>query len=184
MLAGIVRCLYLLWQGSLSAAQSDVFSTLSKEAGISTYFQASTPIDLDKIRALFRTIEADTDTYIVGSVPIEGYSESHYVHVLASTDGWIVAYYLKSDPASKIVDWLAFKELQKEIKTKLETALATLAASVGVAYPGPTFYDFRYPDATNIMIIGQALDRSNFHRGTTVQFYLLRAKLVNGASRS
>jgi len=32
-------------------------------------------------------------------------------------------------------------------------ALANLAAAAGAAYYGPTYYDFRYPNATHMMII-------------------------------
>jgi hypothetical protein len=40
------------------------------------------------------------------------------------------------------------------LTTKLDNTLAKVAMYAGVSYFGCTYYDFRYPDATHLMLIG------------------------------
>jgi hypothetical protein len=68
-----------------------------------------------------------------------------------SHDGWFVAYYLAADPASKILDWRTYTSTK--ITTKLEETLSVVAVAAGVPFSGATFYDFRNPTATNLMLI-------------------------------
>jgi hypothetical protein len=136
---------------SLSAA-----SVITEEAGISAWFQASTSIDLNNVKSAFRTIETENSDYILGSVPVEGYGESQDVHVYVHTDGWILAYYMASDPVGKIFDWRAYHDGGRtSITTKLESTIALVATEAGVPYSSSdvTYYDFRYPNATNLMLI-------------------------------
>ncbi len=143
----------------------DVVSMLSEEAGIAAYVQVSSPVDLSSVKSAFRTVEDETDQYVIGSVPVEGYPESYDVHVFANTDGWIVAYYLADDPAAKMVDWLAYRSSQDSINTILERVLTTVA---GVPYTDVTFYDFRYPQATHIMLVAEA-GKPGYDEAFTVQ---------------
>jgi hypothetical protein len=129
---------------------------ITEEAGISAWFQASTSIDLNNVKSAFRTIETENSDYILGSVPVEGYEESQDVHVYVHTDGWVLAYYLSEDPVGKIFDWRAYHEGDRtSITTKLENTIALVATEAGVAYSSSdvTYYDFRYPNATNLMLI-------------------------------
>jgi hypothetical protein len=136
---------------SLSAA-----SVITEEAGISAWFQASTSIDLNNVKSAFRTIETENSDYILGSVPVEGYEESQDVHVYVHTDGWVLAYYLSEDPVGKIFDWRAYHEDGRtSITTKLENTIALVSTEAGVPYSSSdvSYYDFRYPNATNLMLI-------------------------------
>lgn len=133
-----------------------IASFMEDEAGISCYFQASSSITLDDVKDIFRTIEVETADYIIGSVPVGEYPESEDVHVYVHTDGWMVAYYLAADPAAKIFDWRHYHDNGlTTITTKLENTLAVLAGEAGVSFTEGIYYDFRYPNATHLMLIAE-----------------------------
>ncbi|MEA3310023.1 MAG: hypothetical protein U9Q70_11020, partial [Chloroflexota bacterium] len=130
-------------------------SVITKEAGIAAYTQISGAIDLSTVRGEFRTIERETDDYIIGSVGIPDYSEDHDPHVYVHTDGWVLGYYLASEPASSIMDLRHYDGVDIGT-TKLEDAIYEILSAIGVVSFDATFYDFRYPNATNIMLIAEA----------------------------
>lgn len=137
-----------------AAMDNQALDTIQNEAGISAYFQSTTPVTISSVRSVFRTIEIETNDYILGSVDIANYTESQAPHVYVHTDGWFLAYYLNTDPVAKIVDLNAYTSSgDTTISTKLENVLAIVAGSAGVGIPGITHYDFRYPNATIMMII-------------------------------
>jgi hypothetical protein len=139
-----------------SAVGEEVATFPQDEAGISAYFKAPTAVDLNEARRAFRTIEVETATYLIGSVPVTDYPESEDVHVYVHRDGWFLAYYLKADPVGKIFDWRRYTDTT--IPTKLEAALAGVAGQAGAAFTGGTYYDFRYPNASHLMLIGDLLN--------------------------
>ena len=137
-------------------AQQSIASFLDSEAGIAAYTQTLTTIDLSVVRDEFRTIERETSQYIVGSVGIPDYSEDHDPHVYVHTDGWVLAYYLADQPASHILDLRHYDGVSIE-STKLENAMKEILTPIGVSSFTATYYDFRYPNATHIMLIAEAI---------------------------
>ncbi len=127
---------------------------LDQEAGISAYFKASA-INLNSVRSLFRTIELDTEDYIIGSIPVTNYLEHFDVHVYVHKDGWILAYYLKQDPAAKIVDIKA----GTITTTHLKNVISLVVAAAGSPFTDVNYYDFRFPDATQMLLVYE--DRNN-----------------------
>jgi hypothetical protein len=150
---GIVRRL----QAPQFAAAADGATTsfLDNEAGITAYFSTTVSINLQSnlLRNKFRTIEADTPNYLIASVPITGYNQFNDVKVFVHTAGWVVAYYGRSDPTSKIFDWEI--EESTSITTRLDKALAIIAGATGTPVYDVYYYDFRYPAATHLMLIGE-----------------------------
>jgi hypothetical protein len=129
----------------------EIGAKLDDEAGMAGYFETSGAIDLDDVRDQFRTIEDETATYIIGSVPVPDHPEQFDVHVYVHVDGWILAYYMNSEPASKIVD-----VYNKTIDTtKLNTTVGALTGLAGYAFSEVTYYDFRYPNATNMLFVAE-----------------------------
>ena len=127
---------------------------IQDEAGISAYFEASSSINLNSVRSAFQTIEIDEQTYILGTVAVAGYPEVYYPHVYVHSDGWFMAYYFDDDPAAKIIDWNAYTASGDTIiSTILENTLTNVAGTAGVGVTDIYFYDFRYPNATTMMII-------------------------------
>ncbi len=136
-----------------SAAATSALSAIEEEAGISAYYKADSSIDLGQIRNMYRTIEDETSTYIIGSMAVGTYPESEDVHVYVDVNGWILAYYLDGVPTGKIVDWTTYHNSgQATLTTKLETTVSAVAGQAGVPYSGATHYHFQFPNATHIAI--------------------------------
>lgn len=131
------------------------------EAGISAYFKSASPVNLADVRGVYRVIEAETTDYIVGSVPVQNYSELYDVHVFVHRTGWLVAYYLSGEPTAKIADLMSYSG-GSTIATVLEKTLVLVAGSAGVAFPGATYYDFRYPNATNLILVAESTDGGDY----------------------
>jgi hypothetical protein len=141
------------------AGPQAVANFLDDEAGISAYFSTTAPIDLALVRPAFRTIEAQTPDYIIGSVAIADNPQSEDVHVYVHKDGWLLAYYLKTEPIGKMFDWRHY--ISGTVATKLDKALATVAGLIGVTSFTPTYYDFLYPNANRLTLIAQDTNSGN-----------------------
>ncbi len=128
-----------------------VAAILDQEAGIAAYYHAPSGISLSQVRSQFRTIETDAPTYLLGSVAVPNYAENFDVHVYVDVNGWILAYYLKVDPAAKIADVRA----QSTASTKLQTVASIVAGAAGAPFSDVTYYDFRYPNATHLLLVGE-----------------------------
>lgn len=142
---------------SAHAEDDTALAGIINEAGIAGYFQTTGPIAINnELRAAFRTIEDETATYIIGSVAVPGYPESYDVHAYVNNNGWIMTYYLKSDPAGKIIDWVHYRASNKtSIQTVLENVSAIVAGAAGKPYTGLTYYDFRNVSANRMMLIAE-----------------------------
>ena len=136
---------------------------LEEEAGITAYSNVMMDIDLDKAKAVYRTIEVEKENYTIGSVALPNYDESEDVHVYVHKDGWIVAYYLKDEPIAKMVSYKHYQEGGEDVVLKLDTALGEMCDGVGLPLISTSYYDFRYPNANRIMIIvdGQWVEGTN-----------------------
>jgi len=130
---------------------------LDDEAGIAAYMKSNLPIDLSIAKQAYRTIEEETDQYIIGSVPLTGYPETEDVHAYVHKDGWIVAYYLNKEPTAKIVDWNNYGQDQTIKSTKLEIGIVVVCNFAGLAVKDVKYYHFKYPNANRLMIVADAL---------------------------
>jgi len=149
--------LLLLFAGSASAAVDFPAS----EAGISAYEKAKSSIDLNTSKSAFASIERETADYIIGTVALSLHAEEEYPHVYVSKDGWIVAYYPKGRSSGWILPW-AYYDGGPLYSTTLSKAIGTVATAVGGTSSNPKYYDFRYPDATKMMLILESTTSSNF----------------------
>lgn len=127
-------------------------SFLEQDAGTIVYAQLS-DVDLDAAKKIMATVEVETGEYIVGSVKLDEYTEASDVHVYVDTSGWIAAYYSRNELPSKIIDWVDFETSGLLEGTRLEKALNYMANAMYMALPDVKYYDFRYPNATDMMII-------------------------------
>ena len=125
---------------------------LEQEAGMSIYINVNSSISVPVAKTAFRTVEKETASYIVGSVPLsESSSASEDGHCFVHKDGWIVVYYLEIEPVSKIVDW-SYYSGGSLAKNKLQIALERVGNIIGVAVTGAQYYDFQYPLANKYML--------------------------------
>jgi hypothetical protein len=127
-------------------------SFLENEAGISAYGQVSST-NLDLAENAFKNVEKKTAEYIIGSVALTDYGETHDVHVYVYISGWIIAYYRNTEKASKIIDWVDYHGVQEITSTKLSDAIDIVTLEMLVLPPDIEYFDFRYPDATKMMIV-------------------------------
>ena len=134
-----------------SGTPAEIATMLSDEAGISAYIQTSGPIDLSQVEGEFRTIETQTTEYIIGSVPVPDHPEHFDTHVYVHSDGWILAYQMEDEATSKMVDVKA-KTISS---TKLETVVSIIAGAAGESVGDLKYYDFRFPNATNILMVAE-----------------------------
>lgn len=128
-------------------------SFLDDEAGQAVYAQADQAINFDHIRGVFRTIEAETAEYLIGSVGVPNYPEPHDAHVYAHQSGWLLAYYPQADPSGKIVDWQTYDG--SAIPNKLEIVLNRVATQGQFTLSDFGYYDFRYPNAAQMMLVAR-----------------------------
>lgn len=150
-----------LFAGSASAA----VDFPADEAGISAYVKAKASIDLNLTKSAFASIERETPDYIIGTVALTYHSEEEYPHVYVSNDGWIVAYYPKVRASSWILPWADYAG-GPLLSTTLSKAVGIVATSVGGSPNGLKYYDFRYPDATKMMVILESTTGTEFFKVT------------------
>jgi len=129
------------------------------EAGISAYVNTSQTIDLDKLKTIFTEVEEVGDNYIIGITPISDFGGDIDVHVYADTDGWIVAYFTKDEPAAKIMQWgkdtnINNPRITEITTTTLEDAIIKAADTAGIlwAVRDIKYYDFEYPNADSMTL--------------------------------
>lgn len=135
-------------------AADNALSFIESEAGISAYYQIPGGITLSVIKPLFRTVEKETTDYLVGSIAVpDWYAESEDVHVYVHKDGWVLAYYLKADPVSKLFDWKNYTP--GNVVTKFDTILKRVADQLQVAAPPATYYHFQQPNANSLLLIAE-----------------------------
>lgn len=133
-------------------AQASGSTFLEQEAGMSIYMKADVTIDLAKAKNVYKNIEKETSEYIVGSLSLPDLPESDDVHCFVHVTGWIVVYYLKTEPISKIIDWSYYTN-NVLTKTKLQIGLEKMALALGVNVAGINYYHFQYPYADKWMIV-------------------------------
>jgi hypothetical protein len=138
----------LLFAGSACAAADFP----EDEAGISAYVHAKSSVNLNDAKPAFATIERETDDYIIGTVALSKHTEEQYPHVYVSTDGWVVAYYPNDRPASWILPWADYSGGEIS-STTLSKAAGIVCSEIGGTTTGMKYYDFRYEDASKMMII-------------------------------
>lgn len=140
-------------------ASNSALDIVNEEAGISAYMKSSFSINLTSVRSTFTTIELETSDYILGSIDMPDYPGIYDPHIYVHTDGWILAYYHRPDPVSKIIDTKAWTI----DSTLLFEAISIIASNSGVPVSDVFYYDFRYPNATHLMFIAENnTDGNNF----------------------
>ena len=128
-------------------------SFLDDKAGISAYTKATTAINLNSAKTVCRTTpEIITTNYFICSVPVPLLPETEDAHVYVSKNGWILAYYMKDVPVSKIVQWSNYNG-GEITTTTLADIVNSVASAAGVSFSPIKYYDFKYPGANRLMMV-------------------------------
>ena len=137
-------------------AQSVGLTFPTSEAGMSAYANAGVSIDLAKARSLFSVIEDVSEDYVIGTVTLAGHQEDMWPHAYVGKDGWLLVYYPKTEPSSKLVQWYGY---QRDVvtTTTLRDTLVSLSRDLGLdlAKIASTmgYCHFQHPDATKLLIV-------------------------------
>jgi hypothetical protein len=85
-------------------------------------------------------------------------------HVYIGKDGWLLAYYPNTEPSSKLVQWYGYQR-DAISTTTLRDALIALGRNLSLDLSkidaGITYYHFRYPDATKLIIAVDTVENGN-----------------------
>lgn len=161
-----------------NSAQAQGGTFADEEAGIAAYFNAGTSINLSNasLRSLYRTFDTQTGDYLLGSAYVSetnadlDYSENDDAKLYVSADGWVMAYYPRSAPTSKIFDWLNWNG-EGVVPTKLGQVLSDAASAVGAQQSTePTYYHFAYPNANRVMLIADEIIVTNTSNSNSFNF--------------
>lgn len=152
------------------ASQTDlVGEKVQDEAGIAAYYKAPNQLNLELIRPLFNSIELESADYILGSISVPTYDEHYDAHVYVRRDGWVMAYYLASAPTSKMIDVNARNLDNSKLKTVMNNVAVTGGAPFGVV----TYYNFNYPNATHMLLVGEVNEEFTITMPSNYAYYEL-----------
>jgi len=155
----IVICLPIV---SIKKAKAETETTFPvDEAGIAAYVKLDsvTIEDLTEAWYSYHSREKNEETYVIGTVKVNNKHEHwyNYPHLYIGLDGWMVAYYLKDEEASRIMQW---KDYTPGVinTTTLKDAIDFMAESIEVTYsPDVKYYNFEFPDANKMTLIAETL---------------------------
>jgi hypothetical protein len=151
---------------------ADSPSTFPEEdAGIAVYAKLNGMDETNNVEKLTEAVafleengemEISEETYIIGRIPIEMKIPStlenelsvvtHNPYVYIDLNGWIVVYFEKEEPVSKIINWNDYSP-ESLNQSVLEEALDVVAGGINLNYSDPKYYHFQYPEATRMSVI-------------------------------
>jgi hypothetical protein len=168
------------------AAEGTTF--LEQEAGMSLYFNAGQTLNLSTAKSVYKTVESETATYLIGSISLPGLPETDDVHCYVQKDGWIVVYYLKAEPVSKIIDWNYYTSGQLT-SNKLKTGMGEMCTALGITPTDAKYYHFQYSYASKWMIVTESVvnngsDSFNLNIPSSFSVYERSWSHRNGAGKT
>jgi hypothetical protein len=162
-------------------------SFLEQEAGMSLYLNAAQALDLAKAKGVYKTIESETSTYLIGSIALPNLPETDDVHCYVQKDGWIVVYYLKAEPVSKIIDWNYYSGGQLT-SNKLKVGMSQMCDALGFTPTDAKYYHFQFPYANGWMIAADSAswdtDTFKMNIPSSFTFYERSWSLCAGSGRT
>lgn len=151
---------------SAAELQETDWRFLLEEAGVTAYTKADQQLDLEFLLARFKHIRARTNQYIQGIVYAPGYAglpefdEKGEVQVIVHRDGWIVAYLTRWQTAAELFDWVNYDQ-ERLSATLVENTVKYLARELKLPEVNIAYYDFRHPDATDLILVADRADGIN-----------------------
>lgn len=158
----IIGGFLFLTKSRIARAEETTATTFPVDkAGIAAYVKLDNVenINLENFANACDSIEELRENYIIGKIKVEnavGFSEPH---IYVGADGWIVAYYLKTEEAAKVMQW---KNYAGTINTTtLKDGIDIICQKTGMSYSQPVkYYDFEFPEANKMSLI---VDSNDFY---------------------
>ena len=110
---------------------------------------------------MFKGIEADEDGYVIGIIELPNLAEDMWPHAYVSKSGWLMAYYPKTEPTSKLMQWSGYQRdviTTTTLKDTLVTMCQKMALDPSKVDSDMSYYHFQYPDATKLLIAVDTTD--------------------------
>jgi len=166
----VALCL-IVFSAKLTKAQEITFPV--DEAGIAAYVKLdSDPEEMIQVltEALPYYSEKEvpriTSNYVIGMVEVENgmlrlVPHYSYPHLYIGLDGWMVAYYLKDEEASQIMQWKDYTPgaiTTTTLKDAIDFMVNMINSNddINVTYSGDVkYYDFKFPDANKMTLIAE-----------------------------
>jgi hypothetical protein len=142
--------------------------TFPKEkAGMSAYIKTedinenNNVTKINEAVAFFESLEGEMlveneSTHVIGKIPVKIEIEEYYFYlypyIYIDIEGWVVAYFHKNDPSSKIIQWTNYSP-SNYFSTTLENALEEVTEELNLSYSSLSYYHFQYPEADRMTII-------------------------------
>lgn len=139
------------------------------KAGIGAYVRLDDieGIDLRAFANALSSVEELNESYVIGTLKIEvapydSGSPQLFTepHLYIGSDGWIVAYYLRTEESSRIMQWKSYQPGKIETTT-LKDAIDYIVQKVGATYSSPVkYYHFAFPEANKMTLV---VDHNDFY---------------------
>jgi hypothetical protein len=147
---GIIALMPPPFIGTVGAAETVAGAAFpADDAGIAAYEQLKSDIKLKVAKPIFASIFMEEPDFIIGTVAVNGMAEDEYPHVYVASDGWVISYYLRDQKASHITPFG-----YSSSTTNLNEAMRRVYDKIGAVFNPDKleYYDFRYPDATGMIM--------------------------------
>lgn len=153
------NCFFLAVPAFAQEVSADRFP--GNEVGISAYVDLGEEVDLARARSVFKGIEADEEEYIIGIVELPDSAEDMWPHAYVGRDGWLIAYYPKSEPTSRLFQWVGYQRdviSTTTLKDTLVQMCQQMALDSSKAEQDLSYCHFQYPDATKLLFVVDTTD--------------------------
>jgi len=129
------------------------------EAGIAAYTSSSVPLTLEHLTKAGDELVRNGESYVIVKVKNLGGIDNSPVHVYIGLDGWIVSYYLRKEPRSKMIITGGGSPKAQIVSTTLQKAIEKVCSQMEVnCFSSVKYYDFEFPEANKITLVAQALN--------------------------
>jgi hypothetical protein len=148
---------------AISPAVNAATTFPKNEAGIAAYVKLAplSQTNFDNARRLLFDSASASSTYMIGiesynaAEQNQTYKDSIDFHIYLGTNGWLVAYLLKDETPSKIVNWNAGQPLSNTmLKAVIEDAIQKIGATASSSIQ---YYDFFHPEANKMTLVRENL---------------------------
>lgn len=127
---------------------TDIRVILQTQAGLAAYATLTDTLPLNLVRPLFSTLEVETSTYIQGEYTLAGRADK--LKLAIGTAGWAIAWHPRHIAAQRLFDCLGFTS---SVPTgQPEKAVLEVANALSITTTIASFYDFRNPQATGMVM--------------------------------